>query len=129
MENVKSSGPNSTLCLGFSNEIILQPFFTNSNDETDTDLYSWLFLSECAQAIFHLTIDLLPTLYPLLFSMRGDLYELYSFFFFSLSPCHKACGILVPQPGIEPQPPTVKFLSSPLECQGSFSMNCILLSS
>ena len=34
----------------------------------------------------------------------------YPFFFFSSSssPCHVACGILVPQPGIEPWPLTVK---------------------
>ena len=30
---------------------------------------------------------------------------------FFLWPCHAACGILVPQPGIEPTPPVLEVLS------------------
>ena len=33
-------------------------------------------------------------------------------FFFSFWPCCVACGILVPQPGIEPRAPAVKVLST-----------------
>ena len=33
------------------------------------------------------------------------------FFFFTFWPCHTACGILVPQPRVEPRPPSVKVQS------------------
>ena len=34
------------------------------------------------------------------------------FFFFFFWPCHTACGILVPQPGIKPVPPALEAQSS-----------------
>ena len=35
----------------------------------------------------------------------------YSFYYYFGRPCHVACGILVPQPGIEPMPPAVEAYS------------------
>ena len=37
----------------------------------------------------------------------GSYFLFFSFFFFFWL-CHVACGILVPQPGIEPMPPAVE---------------------
>ena len=44
-------------------------------------------------------------------------YVFLLFFFLIFWPCHKACRILVPRPGIEPAPPVVEARS--LNCQGS----------
>ena len=38
-------------------------------------------------------------------------------FFFFFLPCHMACRILVPQPGIQPVPPAMETESKPLDCQ------------
>ena len=53
--------------------------------------------------IFEVFVEFVTTLLLFLFWLFG----------------HKACGILVPQPGIEPPPPDWKAESLPLNCQGS----------
>ena len=39
---------------------------------------------------------------------ESTLYVYLLFFFFFFWPYHMACGLLVPQPGIEPVPPAVE---------------------
>lgn len=46
------------------------------------------------------------------FWAQGKKKVFYFFFFFLFWLCCVACGLLVPQPGIEPRPPTVTALSS-----------------
>ena len=54
---------------------------------------------------------------------RVSLYTiLFYLFYFAFWPCHAACGILVPQPGIKPVPPASclgSMESQPLDCQES----------
>ena len=45
--------------------------------------------------------------------------EALGFLFFCFWPCHTACGILIPPPGIERLAPAVEAWSQPLDCQGS----------
>ena len=47
----------------------------------------------------------LLTLRSALLALLGHVFLLFSFFFWL---CCMACGILVPQPGIEPMPPAVE---------------------
>lgn len=33
---------------------------------------------------------------------------MFTYLFIIIGPCHLACGLLVPSPGLEPMPPAVK---------------------
>ena len=75
-------------------------------------MFYWLIRFFCEESdsriMFSLNICILFLLLLLVILTFFLLFDLNVFIYW---PCHGACGILVPQPGVEPAPPAVEVQS------------------